>query len=91
LLVALVIGAIATGSCRIELDPHVDACVLPVNDGCDQTRLGERELLDQKRILRRIDEFPDRIHAVIGLDNQALGEREHDFADASTGALASLC
>ena len=34
---------------------------------------GEGELLDQKRLLRRIDEFADRIQAVVGLDDQTGG------------------
>jgi hypothetical protein len=91
LLEGLIIRSIAARSRGIELHPDIDACLLPVNDGGDQTRLGERELLDEKGILRGIDEFADRIQAIIGLDNQTRREREHDFADASTGALASLC
>jgi hypothetical protein len=47
LLVGFVIGAIAARSCRIEHHPHVDTGILPVDDRRDQTRFGERELLDQ--------------------------------------------
>jgi hypothetical protein len=79
LLVCLVIGPIAPGPLRVEHHPHVDAGVFAVDDGRDQTRFGERELLDQKRTLRRIDEFADWIQPVVGLYNQTRGERHHDF------------
>jgi hypothetical protein len=85
LLVGLVVGAVTAGSRRIELHPHIDSGFLPINGGGDQTRFGERELLDQQRILRGIDEFADRIQAVVGLDNQTRREREHDFGMLAPG------
>jgi hypothetical protein len=70
LLVRLVIGPVAAGTLRVEHDPHIDTGIFPGDDGRYQTRFRERELLDQKRLLRWIDEFADRIQAVVGLDNQ---------------------
>jgi hypothetical protein len=48
LLVGLVIGAVTAGARRVEHDAHVDARLLPIDDGRDQTRFGKRELFDQK-------------------------------------------
>jgi len=53
------------------LDPYVDTGPPAIHHGLDQSRLGERELLDQKRAFGRIDEFTNRFQAVVGLDNDA--------------------
>jgi hypothetical protein len=85
LLEGLVIGPISPGPLRIEHGAHVDAGFRPVDYGRDQSRLGESELLDEKRIPGRIDELANRFQAVVWLGNQTLRERGHDFGMLAPG------
>ena len=58
-LESLVIGTVTARPCRVEHDAHIDACILAVDDRLYETFLGERELLNQKRFFRGLDEFAD--------------------------------
>jgi len=48
LLVRLVIGPVTARPRRIELHTHLDAGILPVDDGRDQTRFGVNCLINSE-------------------------------------------
>jgi hypothetical protein len=56
-LISLVVYAIATRSFRIEHDAYIHAGVIFIDDGLNQTFLGERKLFDQKRSFRGLDKL----------------------------------
>lgn len=77
-LEGLVVRPVTAGTGRVEHHPDVDPCAPSVDDGLDEAFIGQRELLDQQRCLRRSKEIEDWAEAVIRFDDQAGTVRLHE-------------